>query len=218
MDNGAAAIVLTRLAETLRRHRLHHRVRVVLFDLEEVGLLGSRAFVQDDDRDRIAAMVNVDVVADDGVLIYGPTAHDGNDVVHRSLRIVCAKASITCMGFPQYPPSDDRSFQAAGIPAVSIGMLAPVTSHQLWLILNAGPQSGLRPGFLPDLLQVLHTADDTIEQVDPAAMTQVHDAIVALVLELDTALRGPRDPVNQRVGEELRLGAYGDVSKTFYRR
>lgn len=191
VDNGAAAVVVTRVAETLGRHRLDHRVRIALFDLEEVGLLGSRAFVQGEESSRIAAMVNVDVVADDGILIYGPTAHNGNDVVHRSLRIACAKAAITCMGFPQYPPSDDRTFQAAGIPNVSLGMVEAITSHQLWLVLNAGTESGLRPGFLPNLLEVMHTAQDTIERVDPAAMIRVHDAIVALVLELDTALRGP---------------------------
>ena len=191
VDNGAAAVAVTRIAGTLRQHRLYHRVRIVLFDLEEVGLLGSRAYVQGEDGDRVAAMVNVDVVADDGVLIYGPTAHSGNDDVHNSLRNVCAKAAIACMGFSQYPPSDDRTFQAAGIPSVSLGMLDATTSHQLWLILNAGPQSGLRPGFLPRILQVMHTADDNIEHVDPAAMIRVHDAIVALVLELDTALQIP---------------------------
>ena len=191
VDNGAAAVVLVRVAETLQRHNLNHRVRVVLFDLEEIGLLGSRAFVQDQDTDRIAAMVNVDVVADDGVLMYGPTAHEGNEVVYSSLRAVCAVGMITCMSFPQYPPSDDRAFQAAGIPNVSLGMNGPISSHQLWLLLNAGADSGLRPDFVPDLLQVIHTSEDTMERVGPAAMAQVHDAVVGLVLELDKALQRP---------------------------
>ena len=34
VDNGAASVVLTKVAETLKRHELSHRVRVVLFDLE----------------------------------------------------------------------------------------------------------------------------------------------------------------------------------------
>ncbi|MCY3637342.1 MAG: M28 family peptidase [bacterium] len=188
VDNGAAAVLLTRVAEALQRHRLHHRVRIVFFDLEEVGLHGSRAYVQSANVDRIAAMVNVDVVAEYGTLIYGPTAHVGNDVVYRSLGIVCARIAITCMGFPQYPPSDDRSFQTAGIPNVSIGMIGAIASHQLWLMLNAGARSGLRQDFVPEILQVMHTTKDTIERVDRMAMTRVHDAIVALVLELDTAL------------------------------
>lgn len=188
VDNGAASVVLIRVAETLRRHKLNHRVRIVLFDLEEIGLIGSGAYVRNADKDRIAAMVNVDVIADDGVLMYGPTSHDGNDVVYRSLRLVCARAAIACMDFPQYPSSDDRPFQAAGIPNVSLAMMGAISSHEFWLFLNAGGQSGLRPGFLPDLLQVIHTSEDTIDRVSSTAMSRVHDAVVDLVVELDGAL------------------------------
>ncbi len=188
VDNGAASVVLTRVAETLQRHSLNHRVRVVLFDLEEIGLLGSHAYVQDEDKDRIAAMVNVDVVADDGVLMYGPTSHDGNEVVYRSLRVVCAGGTVTCRDFPQYPPSDDRPFQAAGIPNVSLGMISSISSRQLWLFMNANRRSRSRSRTVPDILQVIHTSEDTIERVDHTAMTLVHDAVVALVVELDRAL------------------------------
>ena len=93
-------------------------------------------------------------------------------------------------GFSALVPtsSDDRSFQAAGIPNVSLGMNETIASHQMWLVLNAGNQSGFRPDFVPDLFQVIHTGEDTIERVSGAAMTRLHEAIVALVLELDRAL------------------------------
>ena len=185
VDNGAASVVLAKVAETLRRHELNHRVRVVLFDLEEVGLLGSHAYVQPEDPDRIAAMVNVDVVAGDGALLYGPTSHEGNEAVYRSLRLACAASGTRCMDFPRYPPSDDLSFQAAGIPNVSIAVIGPIEAHQMWLLLNAGPESGFPEGFVPDVLRVIHSSDDTIEQVSPEAMERLHDVIVDLVLELD---------------------------------
>ena len=188
VDNGAASVVLTRVAETLRRHELDHRVRVVLFDLEEVGLLGSRAYVQDEDGDRIAAMVNADVVAGDGTLMYGPTSHEGNEAVYRSLRVVCAAIESPVHSLPRYPSSDDRSFQAAGIPNVSIAMNGTTASHQMWLALNAGAESGLSQGFLPDIFRVIHTAEDSIERASETAMNRLHDVIVALVLELDRTL------------------------------
>ena len=188
VDNGASSVVLTRVAETLRRHALKHRIRVVLFDLEEIGLIGSRAYVQNEDASRIAAMVNVDVIAGHGVIMFGPTSHDGNEVVYRSLRLVCAVKAISCMEFPMYPSSDDRPFQAAGIPNVSLAMIGAVSSHEFWLFLNAPGQSGLRRDFVPDVMRVIHTEDDTIERVDSTAMSRVHDAVVALVVELDGAL------------------------------
>lgn len=188
VDNGAASVVLTRVAETLKRHELSHRVRIVHFDLEEAGLLGSRAYVQAEDAARVAAMVNVDVVVGEDTLMYGPTSHEGNDTVYRSLRIACAVSEITCMGFPRYPPSDDRPFQAAGIPNVSLAMNGAAASHQMWLALNAGPESGLREGFVPDVFGIIHSSRDTIEHVSEAAMNHLHDLVVALVLELDAAL------------------------------
>ncbi len=188
VDNGAASVVLTRVAETLRRHELRHRVRVVLFDLEESGLLGSRAWVQDADRDRIAAMVNADVVVSDGALMYGPTSHDGNEAVYRGLRVACAASGTRCIDFPRYPPSDDRAFQAAGIPNVSIGMNGTTEAHQMWLVLNGGAESGLRAGFMPEVLQVIHTSRDSMERANEAAMKRLHDVVVALVLELDRSL------------------------------
>lgn len=188
VDNGAASVVLTRVAETLGRHELRHRVRVVLFDLEEAGLLGSRAYVQAEGAGRVAAMVNVDVVVGEGTLMYGPTSHAGNDTVYRSLRVACAASEISCMGFPRYPPSDDRPFQAAGIPNVSLAMNGTTEAHQMWLVLNAGPESGLREGFVPDVFRVIHTDKDTLERVSEAAMERLHDMVVALVLELDRAL------------------------------
>lgn len=187
VDNGAASVVLTRVAETLRRHELRHRVRVVLFDLEEAGLLGSQAYVQADAA-RVAAMINVDVVVGDETLMYGPTSQEGNDTVYRSLRVACAASEIACMGFPRYPPSDDRPFQAAGIPNVSLAMNDAAASHQMWLALNAGPESGLREGFMPDVFRIIHSSRDTIEHVSEAAMNRLHDLVVALVLELDTVL------------------------------
>jgi hypothetical protein len=83
---------------------------------------------------------------------------------------------------------DDRSFQAAGIPNVSLAMNGTTEAHQMWLALNAGPESGLREGFVPAVFRVIHTSKDTIERVTEGAMNRLHDVVVALVLELDKTL------------------------------
>ena len=44
-----------------------------------------------------------------------------------------------------------RSFQAAGVPNISLAVLRAAEAHQMWLLLNGGPESGLRQGFVPHL-------------------------------------------------------------------
>jgi hypothetical protein len=188
VDNGAGAVVLTRVAETLRSHSLRHRVRVVLFDLEEVGLLGSRAYVSEHGAERTAAMVNVDIAGYGDLLVSGPSSNPGNRAVYRAFRMVCTVQMVPCLDFPRFPNSDDRSFQAAGVPNISLGIAPATEAHQLWLLLNAGPESGLRDGFMPALIGIIHTPADTLDLADAAAMTRVHDVVVALVLELDATL------------------------------
>jgi Zn-dependent M28 family amino/carboxypeptidase len=187
VDNGAGAVIMTRVAETLRGQALRHRVRVVLFDLEEVGLLGSQAYIAAEGAERVAAMVNVDIAAHGDAIVYGPASHTGNTQVYREFRQVCAVHG-PCIEFPAFPRSDDRSFQAAGVPNISIGIAPAVDAHQLWLLLNAGPNAGLREGWVPALMGIIHTPADTLAHVDPAAMQRLHDAVVALVLRLDAAL------------------------------
>jgi hypothetical protein len=67
-------------------------------------------------------------------------------------------------------------------------MLPEVEAHQLWLLLNGGKDSGLREGFLPSVLQVIHTAEDTLDRVEPGAIERTSRFLLDLVLELDAAL------------------------------
>lgn len=189
VDNGASAVILTRVAETLADHDLAHRVRVVLFDLEEWGLLGSAAFAAELDPYGVAAMVNVDIAGYGNTIAYGPASHEGNEVVYRALATVCVVQRLPCIEYPAYPVSDDRRFQEVGIPNVSMAILERAEAHQLWLMLNAGEGSGLAEGFMPRVGRVIHSEEDTVDQVEPEAMTRMHDAVVALVLELDRVLR-----------------------------
>jgi len=75
---------------------------------------------------------------------------------------VCAERRLTCIDFPQYPPSNDRSFQAVGIPKISIGVQPRVDARQLWLPLNAPDPSCLAREFVLAILQTIHTRADCI--------------------------------------------------------
>ena len=183
VDNAASTAVLARLAEGLAKMRLRTQTRIVFFDMEELGLLGSAEFVRAH-RDRpMRAMVNLDVNAFGDAVMIGPrTASNGFAL--ESLRASCVEIAAACVEFPRMPPSDDISFQKGGVPAVSMATVPAAQAHQLWLLLNGGKESGLQPGFTPRILDTIHTAADTSALVDRDAMAQAYRITVSLVTTL----------------------------------
>ena len=183
VDNAASAVILVRLAETLSKRRLPAQTRIVFFDMEELGLLGSAEYVRAH-RDRsMRVMVNLDVNAFGDAVMIGPrTASNG--VTLESVLASCGQLAATCVEFPRMPPSDDISFQKGGVPAVSIATVPVVQAHQLWLLLNGGKESGLQSGFTPRVLETIHTTADTSALVDRDAMARAYRITVSLVATL----------------------------------
>ena len=184
VDNAASALVLVRVAETLSRTRLRRQIRVVFFDMEELGLLGSAEFVRAHRERAMRLMVNFDVNAFGDLVMVGPRSPLNADALQR-VRAVCVAVAAECVEFPQMPPSDDRSFQAGKVPAVSIATVPAVQGHELWLLLNGGKASGLQQGFTPQILSTIHTPADRSDLVDRNAMIRAYRIAVSLVATLD---------------------------------
>lgn len=188
VDNGASVIALVRLAEALRDKKLRHPVRLLFFDQEEIGLLGSKAYVSGKKPGEVAAVVNLDVTGYGDTVAYGTGKGEESAPVVQALERVCAEQQLDCVRFPKFPPSDDRSFEAAGFPNVSLAFLPRVEAHQLWLLLNGGPESGLRESFTPPVVRTIHTPEDRIEKVEPATLDLAAKTVLDVVLQLDASL------------------------------
>lgn len=104
------------------------------------------------------------------------------------MQSVCAERALQCVGFPVYPPSDDRAFSAAGAPVVSLGFQDEVGAHQMWLAFNGGEANGLAEGFVPQVFRLIHSAEDTMDRIDPATVRLAGDTWAAVVEELDAHL------------------------------
>lgn len=147
-DNGAGMAVLLALAQALKdSETLDYSVRFIAFGAEEVGMQGSRAYVDtlsEDDVAQIRAMINLDTVAG-GDYLYIHSAHlkpyqcDGthkNYTATTRLRDALIKATALDRGagpkhrihpsFPGYPEgvtgpwSDHFAFACAGVPVAYI--------------------------------------------------------------------------------------------------
>ena len=99
----------------------------------------------------------------------------------------CVRHAVACVGTPRMPPSDDRSFQRAGIPAVSLAMLPAAEAHRIWLFLNGDLTAALRDALAPPILQTIHTDRDTADRLEPDTLTRAARIVIDLVVRLDRA-------------------------------
>lgn len=187
VDNGAATLVLLELAGALRDVRLRHRLRIVLFDREEIDQAGSREYAAAFG-ERTAAMLNLDVIGRGNTAIFGPTGMPRNAILAEAMQQACNAGHHSCMNFPRVPHSDDAAFSEAGVPVLSIGLLPRVEAHQFWLSLHGGDGSGLGAGSVPRTLQIVNSMDDRVEEVSESALDTAFCVLRDLILLLDERL------------------------------
>lgn len=191
VDNAGSVVALIEAAKILRDKPLSHRIRVIFFDQEELGLIGARKWIEAHGVANVAAVVNSDVAAYGDTLMYGQNNGPQSAFVTRATQELCAERAMQCVGFPEYPPSDDRAFSAAGVPVVSLGFQDQVGAHQMWLAFNGGKDNGLAEGFVPQVFRVIHSKDDAIEAVEGATIATAGATYAALIQKLDAQLVTP---------------------------
>lgn len=190
VDNAASVVGVIEAAKILRTKSLNHRIRIILFDQEELGLIGAKKWIEAHGVANVAAVVNSDIAAYGDTMMYGQNNGAQSAGVTRSVQAVCSARALQCVGYPQYPPSDDRAFAAAGAPVISLGFQDQVGAHQMWLAFNA-PRgaSGLAEGFMPKVFELIHSADDSMAHVDAATIKLVGETYAAVIERLDTDLK-----------------------------
>lgn len=122
-DNASGTTVLIEVARQLasRSEPLRRRVLFIAFSAEELGLIGSRRYVQDPlvPLDKTVAMLNLDMVGrlrQDSLTIYGTgTAAEWPALIDRS---AAAQQLAIARRAGGYGPSDHATFFEHGIPVL----------------------------------------------------------------------------------------------------
>lgn len=181
-DNASGSAVALALAERFKRRPLaHHRVKVAFWDLEEHGLLGAAAYVEQK-REQPALYVNFDVFGwGDSLWMMTP---DPAHALVSATRDAAQAQGLALSAGEQYPPSDHRAFLKAGWPAVSYSLVGADEIPGMLEML-----AGKRPMSRPKVMTVIHTAGDTLEQIDAAAAAKGVDAVEAALRDWDRQSR-----------------------------
>jgi hypothetical protein len=190
-DDGSGLATVLEMAEQLARLHLHphNRVRFAFWGAEELGLLGSKHYVDGllpDQRDRIAVYLNLDMLASPNYarFVYAGDGPRGTDTITTLFtRYVAARRMpVDRLGFDGR--SDYAAFRRAGIPVGGVfsGAEKVKTPEQAR---RYGGTAG-RP-YDP----CYHQACDTVDNVNNAALTELSQAAAHAVQSL---LSSPGDP------------------------
>ena len=183
VDNAASVVAMVEAMKQLQG-KTKHPIRLLLTDQEELGLVGARAFIASHGVTNIAAVINADVNGYGDTLMYGLNNGPQSAGMITAMKDVCSEKKFSCLDFPQYPPSDDRAFTAAGAPTISIGFQPKAEAEKLRAFMQ-NPSPGSQP---PEVLQIIHTTGDNISRVEPTTITKAAEAFTALALKLDATL------------------------------
>jgi Zn-dependent M28 family amino/carboxypeptidase len=187
IDNAASVVAMIEATRRLAG-RTTHPVRLLLTDQEELGLVGAEAWIDAHGVENIAAVINADVSGNGDTLMYGLNGGVQSGFLTTAAAELCTARALSCLAFPQYPPSDDRAFSAAGAPTLSLGYQPRAEAEKLRAFLLNQAASAPDPATVPEVLMVIHTANDTLAKVQADTLAQAADFITALVIKLDAEL------------------------------
>ncbi len=177
-DNASGSATALTLAERFKRRPLaRHRLKVAFWDLEERGLLGASAYVEQNS-EKPTLYINFDVFGW-GDTLWMMSRDEAHPLVVASRSAAHARRMPISAG-DQYPPSDHLAFLAAGWPAVSYSL---VGGDEIPEILSAF--AGKKPARMPKVLAVIHSDNDTIKQIDDVAVAKGIDTVEAAIRAWD---------------------------------
>jgi aminopeptidase S len=150
------------------------------WDQEEVGLVGSREFVRSREKGGLPAVyINFDVYgAGDTIWLW--TAKEDAEFA-KGFAGTAKSAKFGHLVSTVYPPSDHRSFAVPGVESFSFS-LGP--AGEAANIINVLKGQG-DPANMPKVLQIIHTQNDTVDQVDANAVVRSLAVVEAAIRKLD---------------------------------
>jgi len=183
VDNGASCAVLIELIAAVNASPLaRSTLRVVFFDREENGLVGSRMHFSAPGH-RADYALNLDVFAYGDTIFATGSRPDG--VLLRSLRAVGEATGLPVRDVPpdRYPGSDHQTMMNAQIETLGLALVDKADVDGI----IAMDVSKMTVGKGPRVLRIIHTPNDTMAEVRVDQMTRGLALLEQLIRKLDSS-------------------------------
>jgi hypothetical protein len=161
VDNWSGASLLPSLFQALGASK--HTFLFAGFTGEEIGLLGSKALIEEIDRSKIRAMINMDTLGLSDTKVW--TSHaDVTLVKWLSATATGMKLPVSTVNVEKVGSADSETFREKKIPAITIHSLTQPT------------------------LRILHSPLDTIKEIDMDAYYRTYRLVLGYLQVLDQNL------------------------------
>lgn len=165
-DNASGSATLIELAKSFAGIDTRNDIRLVWFDGEEAGLLGSRAHVKANaaDTDRTIAMLNMDMVGSKHGDVGASLGARTSSGIADALKGVLLRTGLAgTVREERHTRSDHASFDGAGIPALDFGVSVRTIRHD-------------DPWY--------HSPQDTLDKINPQVLEGYGDLIAVTLLDV----------------------------------
>jgi len=153
-------------------------VRAVFFDHEEGGLVGSQAYIAGiRNKPLPASAINFDIFGYGDTLFVTSTSLDGPLVQALQHAAEGSSIAVRITDLRQYPASDHRSMASAGIETLGVAL---IDGSEIDPLLQRSARQ-------PRILTIIHTPQDTMENIRPQDMDKA-------VLIIERAIRLMDEP------------------------
>lgn len=182
VDNAASCAVLIELIAAFKASPVGSTVRVVFFDREENGLVGSRMHFSTPGH-RADYAINLDVFAYGDTIFATGSRPDG--VLLRSLRAVGEVTGLPVREVPpdRYPGSDHQTMINAQIETLGLALVDKADVDGI----VAMDVSKMRAGQGPRVLRIIHSPNDTMAEVRVDQMARGIAFVEQLIRQVDSS-------------------------------
>jgi len=184
-DNAASVAILLSLLERWAAREPPTRVRLLFAGCEEIGYLGSRAWVRAHGVADVRGVLSLELpgVGDSLAVWDASVPTPFLETVRGALEGLGLRADAGYHVVGRIPVfgSDHRAFAAAGVPAYGLTSVPAAEAEALRRFIFRPLRTALRGARRPRPFDTYHTARDAGETLDPAALERMSRALLAVV-------------------------------------
>ena len=203
-DNGSCIAILIDVAKRLKKAKLKNKVKVIIFDQEEPGCLGSRAYVRRHGFENIIGVYNTELCGMGDVVGVWPVTKDVSDSAALGvLRDTVKKLGYGLEEAAELPIffGDHRSFRELGFKDAFCLSVVPgkdveeirrfVTISKEKLVFRSLLGLVIKPlgPKVPFMFQLYHSSEDKSKYLNESALQMMSRVIYSSILELDGKYR-----------------------------